>query len=101
MDFKLIWTDRALGDLEKIVRYYVEEEQSREAAAKVGTAIVERVEILKTFPDIGPKYPKRDGVHREVLCYRYRIFYRVDREARVVYVARVWEGSQDPEKLEL
>ena len=101
MDFKLIWTQRAISDLSAIVRYYLEDEKSVEAAAKVGPAIVERVEILQTFPDIGPRYPRKDGVHREVLCFDYRIFYRVDRESRVVYIARIWHGSQDPASLEL
>jgi plasmid stabilization system protein ParE len=101
MDFKLIWTKRALDDLAAIVRYYCEEEKSVEAALKVGSAIVEHVEVLRAFPDIGPRYPKKDGIHREVLCYDYRIFYRVDRETRSVYIARVWHGRQDPAGLEL
>jgi plasmid stabilization system protein ParE len=101
MDFKLIWTNRALSDLAAIVRYYREEEKSAEAALKVGSAIVEHVEVLRTFPDIGPRYPKKDGIHREVLCYDYRIFYRVDRDTRTVYIARIWHGRQDPASLEL
>jgi plasmid stabilization system protein ParE len=101
MDFKLIWTHRALSDLAEIVRYYREERKSVEAALKVGSAIIEHVEVLCTFPDIGPRYPKKDGIHREVLCYEYRIFYRVDRDARTVYIARVWHGRQDSTELEL
>ena len=101
MDFKLIWTDRALGDLAEVVRHYWEDEKSVEAARKVGSAIIDRVEVLQAFPDIGPRNPKKDGIHREVLCYDYRIFYRVDHEARVVYIARVWHGRQAPSSLEL
>jgi len=101
MDFKLTWTEVALSDLERIVRYYREERKSAEAALRVGTDIVDRVEILKTFPDIGPLYPRKTGIHREVLCFDYRIFYRVDRDARTVYIARVWHGRQDLEKLSL
>lgn len=100
MDFKLIWTTRALSDLEAIVRYYREEEKSVQAASKVGSAMVEHVEVLRTFPYIGPRYLKKDGVHREVLCFDYRIFYRVDRDARAVYIARIWHGRQDPAALE-
>jgi plasmid stabilization system protein ParE len=100
MDFKLSWTDRALEDLAGVVRHYRDDEHSPEAAKKVGTAIVERVEIIQSFPDIGPRYP-RNGIHREVLCYDYRIFYRVDRDARVVYIARIWHGRQDISLLEL
>ena len=99
MDFGLIWTERALSDLREIVRYYREDQKSAEVALRVGRGIIERAEVLKLFPDIGPLYPKKSGVHREVLCFEYRIFYRVDRDAKIVYIARVWHGRQDPEKL--
>jgi plasmid stabilization system protein ParE len=82
MDFKLVWTDRAVSDLAEVVRHSREDEKSVEAARKVSSAIIERIEVLQAFPDIGPRYPRKDGVHREVLCYDYRIFYRVDNEAR-------------------
>jgi plasmid stabilization system protein ParE len=101
MDFELIWTERALSDLEQAVRYYREDQKSIEAALRVGAEIVERVEVLKSFPDIGPLYPKKSGIHREVLCFDYRIFYRVDRDAKIVYIARVWHGRQDLGKLVL
>mgnify|MGYP001598388559 FL=1 len=101
MDFELIWTERALSDLEQAVRYYREDQKSIEAALRVGAEIVERVEVLKSFPDIGPLYPKKSGIHREVLCFDYRIFYRVDCDAKIVYIARVWHGRQDLRKLVL
>ena len=101
MDFKLIWTEKALSDLEEIVRHYREDEKSEAAARKVGLAIVERIEILRAFPDIGPRYPREEGKHREVLCYDYRIFYRVDHEAHLVFVARIWHGRQNPDSLKL
>lgn len=47
MDFKLSRTERALSDLAEIVRHYREDVQSVEAATKVGSAIIERVEILQ------------------------------------------------------
>jgi plasmid stabilization system protein ParE len=101
MDFKLIWTEAALSDLEQIARYYREDQKSVDAALRVGSEIIERIEVLKTFPDIGPLYPRKTGIHREVLCYHYRVFYRVDRDARAVYIARVWHGRQDLDKLAL
>lgn len=101
MEFKLIWTQRAIGDLSEIVRHYREDEKSIDAAGKVGTAIIDRVEVLQTFPDIGSRYPRKDGAHREVHCFDYRIFYRIDRELRAVYIVRIWHGSQDPASLEL
>jgi len=59
MDFKLIWTERALSDLAEVVRHFREDEKSIEAARKVGSAIIEQVEVLQTLPDIGPRYPRK------------------------------------------
>ena len=101
MDFALIWTEKALSDLEEAIRFYREDQKSLDAARRVGTEIIERVEILKSFPDIGPLYPKKTGIHREVLCFEFRIFYRVDRDARIVYIARIWHGRQDLKALVL
>jgi plasmid stabilization system protein ParE len=101
VDFKLIWTDRALEDLRAIVVHYQRDESCPEAAAKVGNAILERVEILQSFPDIGPRYPRPNGAHREVQCFSFRIFYRVDHDTRVIYVARIWHGARSPESLDL
>ena len=101
MDFKLIWTERALADLAEIIRHYREDEHSPEAAKKVGAAIIERIEVLQSFPDIGPRSPHKDGVYREVLCYDYRIFYRVEHPVRVVFIARVWHGRQKPSSVGL
>ena len=39
-------------------------------------------------------------MYREVLCYDYSIFYRVEREARLVHIARIWHGRQNPESLD-
>ena len=58
MDFKLSWTELAVADLAEIIRYYREDEKSVEAASKIGAAIIDRVEVLQTFPDIGRRYPK-------------------------------------------
>lgn len=99
MDFALIWTEQALSDLERAVRYYRDELGKVDVAVQVGTEILERVEILKAFPDIGPLYPRKSGIHREIHCYDYRIFYRADHDAKVVYIARVWHGRQDVREL--
>ena len=36
-----------------------------------------------------PRYPRIGGAHREIQCFDYRIFYKVDRDKKIVYVARV------------
>jgi len=54
------------------------------------------VEILATFPHIGPRYPRgRQSRVREIVCRRYRIFYRVIEERKVVEILTVWHGARD------
>ena len=101
MDFELVWTNRASSDLEAIVTYYKIERGSESVAFKVGDAIIGRVEILRAFPDIGPLYPRYVGLHREILCFDYRIFYRVDRTESKVFIVRVWHGRMDSSALQL
>ena len=45
MDGKVIWTDRAITDLQSVVADVAT--RDREAARKIGYAIVERVQILE------------------------------------------------------
>ena len=56
MDFQIVWTEPALGDLQKIVAYIACDDAV--AAARVGNDIVDHVEILRTFSFIGPAYPR-------------------------------------------
>lgn len=76
MDFQIVWTDPALTDLQEIVAYLAQHNPG--AAERIGNDIVDHVETLRTFPFIGPRYPRNSrGDRREIVCGNYRIFYRV------------------------
>ena len=49
MDFKVIWTEMALADLEAIITYIAETDSG--AAEKLGNAILGHIEILRIFYD--------------------------------------------------
>lgn len=51
MDRKLIWTEKASGDIEAIVRYIARRDPK--AAARIGFGIYERVQILLQHPEAG------------------------------------------------
>jgi toxin ParE1/3/4 len=95
--FEIIWTETASADLESIVAHLAE--KSPDAAEKTANSIVNHVEVLRTFPQIGPRYAKdpRRRV-REVLCGKYRIFYRLNEQLNAVEILTVWHGArQEPE----
>jgi plasmid stabilization system protein ParE len=73
MDFKIIWTDSAIADLEEICGFIARDNSA--AAEKTGRGILEHVKILETFPFIGPAHPRRSsGAIWEIFFGKYRIF---------------------------
>lgn len=96
MDGKVIWTDRAITDLQSVVAYVAT--RDREAARKIGYAIVERVQILEQFPLIGPVFRQTENsTVRQIVCGSYRIFYRLRDKPHSVDILHVWHGTrQEP-----
>lgn len=99
MDCKLVWTEPGLEDLKEVVRFIAKDDP--EAALRVGKDILAHVEILKTFPEIGPVYRhRRSGDVRQVTRHPFRIFYRFQTVTKRVEILHVWHGArQDPADL--
>lgn len=55
MDFKIVWTDRAIEELRELCSYIAERNSA--AAEKVGNDISRHVDILGPSPLIGQPYP--------------------------------------------
>ena len=72
MDFKVIWSDAAIVDLSVICTYIAA--KNPQAAIRLGEGILGHVQILATFPFIGPAYPRgTNGPLREIVFRPYRI----------------------------
>ena len=98
MDFQIVWTEPALVDLQEIVVYISHADPA--AAERIGNDIVDHVEILRTFPFIGPTYPRGShGSRREIVCGNYRIFYRVSEQRKSVEILTVWHGARGTPRL--
>jgi toxin ParE1/3/4 len=94
MDFKVIWTDPAIENLQEITAYISRDNSV--AAVKFGDELFHHVEVLETFPFIGPTYPRGErGPTREIIFRKYRIFYRVSEERKLVEILAVWHGARD------
>src|SRR5271155_2322987 len=98
MDWEVVWTEPALEDLEQIVRTLAT--QNPAAAESLRADLLESVEVLSRFPFIGPAYERdRTGRAREILCRRYRIFYRVHDEKRRVEILTIWHSARREPRL--
>lgn len=94
MDFEIRWTATAADDLESIITYTAERDP--QAAERLGTSIIDHIEVLRTFPRIGPRHKKRaSGDVREILCELYRVFYRVNERSRYVEILTILHGARE------
>jgi addiction module RelE/StbE family toxin len=93
MDYKVIFKDTFLADLERIVRLIAADNPV--AARKLGDLIVQAGERLCFFPERHPKVRQRSGVRRLVVKKYYKVFYRVQPGSRTVEVLRCWDGRQE------
>ena len=94
MDYEVIWTERAISDLESAIQSVAIDVPV--AAERLRLELLESVEFLSHFPTIGPIYERiRTGRVREYLCRRYRIFYRIDEHIQRIEILMIWHSSRN------
>jgi plasmid stabilization system protein ParE len=94
MDFEIRWTAAAADDLESIITYAAGIDP--QAAEKLAKTIIDHIEVLRTFPRIGPRYKKASrGEIREILCGKYRVFYRLNERSRYVEILTILHGARE------
>lgn len=93
MDYKVIFKDTFLEDLEQIVRLIATHNPG--AARKLGESIIEARESLGFFPERHPKVRQRSEIRRFVVKKYFKVFYRVQRTSRTVEVLRCWDGRRE------
>ena len=91
--YRLLFTQRALSDLAKIIGDVAEDDE--QAASQFGTALLDHVDLLKRFPRMGSSTPKRARlrvlVHSPILVY-----YRIHEENLTVELVHFRHGSRKP-----
>ncbi len=91
MAYRVIWSPRALTDVEEIA-HYIEKDSPLYAQAVV-TKIVRSTAKLADFPLVGRIVPELNQPEfREIFVYSYRVIYRVT--AETVMVVAVIHGKR-------
>lgn len=93
MDYKIVWSDAAISDLEEIYSWIATE--NSEIALEVARAILKHVNILASFPSIGPTYPRgTNGPIRQIVFQSYRIFYDLNERLFSVEILHIWHSAR-------
>jgi len=92
MDKRVVWSARALGDVESIAAYISSD--SRAYAKIVVKKILKLTRQLRQFPNLGREVPEfQDQTLRELFAYSYRIIYKV--EEKEIIIASVIHGKRN------
>lgn len=86
------FAESAIGDLEDILAWYVDQEVPEVGKRLVGE-VVAQVERLANFPESGRIVPEFELTHlREIIYPPFRIVYRIDGVR--ISIIRVWRSER-------
>ena len=97
MAYRVVWSPRALEDVDSIASYIARDSAAH--ASAVVAKIIRATRTLHRFPLAGRIVPEfENAALRERFVYSYRVIYRV--EAEVVTIAAVIHGRRILESVE-
>jgi plasmid stabilization system protein ParE len=91
VDFQIRITEAALADFQEILAYSWANFPG--SADRFGNALLNHLDILKSFPYIGSPVTNSPNV-RQLAHTPILIYYRVREETRCVEVLHFWHGSR-------
>ena len=98
MDYRLLYTQRALNDLAETLEYIAEDDA--DAASRFGASLLDHVDLLSRFPRLGGSIRKRARV-RKLLHSPMLVYYRIHEEERFIEILHVRHGARKPTKFNL
>lgn len=94
MGCKVVLAARANADLEMIVRFLAQKNPA--AAERLGHALIDEALSLARLPHRGVAVRERPGYRRILRRPWFLIYYRIDESKRLIEIARIWDGRQNP-----
>jgi plasmid stabilization system protein ParE len=91
VDFRILYTEAALADLDEILFYSWSKFPG--AAERFGLALLDHVDLLATFPYIGSPVADLPGV-RLLVHTPILIYYRVAEDRKLVEVLHFWHAAR-------
>ena len=95
MDYRVLFTQRALSDLSEIVERIAQDDVG--VASRFGQSLLDHIDLLGRFPRMGNGIRKRRRV-RKLVHSPILVYYQVREEKRLVEVLHLRHGSRKPPK---
>jgi plasmid stabilization system protein ParE len=91
VDYRLLFTQRALDDLAGIIGRIAEDDD--DAACRFGNALLDHVDLLTRFPRMGNTILKRTRV-RKLLHSPILVYYQIREDRRLVEILHLRHASR-------
>jgi toxin ParE1/3/4 len=95
VDYRLVYTQKALNDLGEIIGHIAEDDP--EAASRFGSSLLDHVELLTRFPRMGSAIKKRPNV-RKLVHSPFTVYYQVHDGRRVIELLHFRHSARKPPK---
>jgi plasmid stabilization system protein ParE len=95
VDFRLLFTQRALNDLAEIIGHIAEDDS--EAAERFGNSLLDHVELLAKFPRMGSPIRKRARV-RKLSHSPILVYYQIREDKQLLEILHLRHASRKPPK---
>ena len=101
MSYKVIWSNFAETELDKIFEYYVEKASLKVAKNIIKTILAEPSSLIDNSEMFQTEelLINREDVYRYIVCDNYKIIYSLDIELKLIKVADVFDTRQNPIKI--
>ena len=101
MQLKVVWSDFAEAELDKIFEYYCEKASYKDAKKIIEEIILEPNKLIQnTFTSqIEELLLNRENDYRYLICNHYKIIYSIDEQKGLIQIADVFDSRQNPTKI--
>ncbi len=101
MSYKIIWSNFAENELDKIYEYYIEKANLKVAKNILKNILAEPSRLLQNSEmfQIEDLLIDREDDYRYIVCDNYKIIYSIDIKLKHIKIADVFDNRQNPIKI--
>ncbi|MEQ8525186.1 type II toxin-antitoxin system RelE/ParE family toxin [Gracilimonas sp.] len=97
-DYKILWSDKALSDLDGTLEYLEREWTIREVQNFKST-LFQRIDLIGKYPKLFRPSTAKPNLRRSVLSKQTSIYYQVDKDNSQITIIRLFDNRMDIQKL--
>jgi plasmid stabilization system protein ParE len=95
VDYRILFTQRALDDLAEIIGHIAEDDS--EAASRFGSSLLDHIELLIRFPRMGGTVRSRSRV-RKLSHSPMAVYYQIHEDKRLIEILHLRHASRKSPK---